>query len=102
MESTAPFTSNFVKKNIGNLILSVNAEILELQKEFKRLGDSNNWSSKAEELEKSIKGKKDALEDFINRLEAKPDYVGKEGFEKSIKMMKTSSHETFQTDMLTV
>ena len=41
-------------------------------------------------METSIKQKKDALEDFIKRLEAKPDYVGKEGFEKSIKMMKTS------------
>ena len=90
MASPVPFTSDAVKKNIGNLVLSVNSEILDLQKEFKRLGDSNNWSSKADELEISVKEKKEALEDFINRLEAKPGYVDKEKFQKLLKTMKTS------------
>ena len=90
MASLVPFTSDVVKKNIGNLVLSVNSEILDLQKEFKRLGDSNNWSSKADELENSVKEKKEALEDLIKRLEAKPGYVDKEKFQKLLKTMKTS------------
>ena len=87
---SSAITSNKVKKKIGTLILDVNSEILELQKEFKRLGDADNWSSKAEELEKAIKVKKESLEDFIERLEAKPEYIKKEGFERSLKMMRTS------------
>ena len=90
MASLVPFTSDVVKKNIGNLVLSVNSEILDLQKEFKRLGDSNNWSSKADELENSVKEKKEALEDLIKRLEAKPGYVDKEKFQKLLETMKTS------------
>ena len=80
MASPVPFNSDVVKNNFGNLVLSVNLEILDLQKEFKRMGDLNNWSSKANEIESFVKETKETPEDFIKRLEAKPGYVQKKSF----------------------
>ena len=83
-------TSNIAKKNIGALVLALNADILDLQQEVKRLGDTTSWSSKAESLEKSVKEKKEALETTSEGLKSNNEYAEKEGFERTLKMMKTS------------
>ena len=57
-----PQNSNQLKRTLVNIILSINSEILELQKEYQRLGEDPILSKKAENLENLIKEKKQNLE----------------------------------------
>ena len=55
-------TSNQLKKSIGRVIIKINSEILELQKEYQKVKSGGSLSKKGETPEKSVNEKKDASE----------------------------------------
>ena len=81
-------TSNNVKKGCGKIIISINSELLELMSEYKKVKSGGQLSTKGTQLEKSIKQKKEALEEGLKGLDDKPDYVKSEKLEKTVKMLK--------------
>ena len=83
-------SANKLKKSIGKTVITLNDEILELQKEFKGVKEGGKISKKGERLVKAIKEKKDALKDTLTKLEEKPEYVVEEKLEKTVQMIRTN------------
>ena len=81
-------TSNNVKKGCGKIIISINSELLELMSEYKKVKSCGQLSTKGTQLEKSIKQKKEALEEGLKGFDDKPEYVKSEKLEKTVKMLK--------------
>ena len=83
-------TSSQLKKTIGKLILNINSDILELQKEYKKNVEPDSVKKKESELEEAVIDRKRVLQDIVDDLGGKPEYVKKEDLVKTVKMMKTS------------
>ena len=81
-------SGNKLKKSIGRIILKINSEILDLQKEYSKIKDGGCLGRKGESLEKTIKDRKEALEKALSELESRPEYVIDEGLEKTVQMLK--------------
>ena len=80
-------TSNDLKKSIGRLIVKINSEILEFLPEQKKVTKDVLLSTKGASLQASIQIKKEALEDALTGLEARPDYLNQQNV-KFVKMIK--------------
>ena len=83
-------TSSQLKKTIGKLILNINSDILELQKEYKKNVEPDSVKKKESELEEAVIDRKRVLQDIVDDLGGKPEYVKKEDLVKTVQMMKTS------------
>ena len=83
-------TSSQLKKTIGKLILNINSDILELQKEYKKNVEPDSVKKKETELEEAVIDRKRVLQDIVDDLGGKPEYVKKEDLVKTVQMMKTS------------
>ena len=83
-------TSSQLKKTIGKLILNINSDILELQKEYKKNVEPESVKKKESELEEAVIDRKRVLQDIVDDLGGKPEYVKKEDLVKTVQMMKTS------------
>ena len=83
-------SSNQLKKSIGRVIIKINSEIIELQKEYKKVKSGGSLSKKGETLEKSVKEKKDALEAALQSFETRKEYVEQENFKKMVDMIKVN------------
>ena len=83
-------TSSQLKKSIGNLILNINSDILELQKECKKNVEPNSVKKKETELEEAVINRRKVLQDIVEDSGGKPEYVKKEELVKTVRMMKTS------------
>ena len=77
-----------LKKSIGKIILKINAEILELQGEYKKQKEGGTLSKKGELLEKGVIEKKEALESALKELENREAYIVEEHLEKTVQMIK--------------
>jgi hypothetical protein len=94
-------TSNGLKKSIGRLIVKLNSEILEFLPEQKKVTNEVQLSSKGVVIRDSIKVKKEALEEALSGLEARPDYIIQESLEKFVKMIKcniTTAQKLLETE----
>merc|ERR1712096_40576 len=78
------------KKVIGNIVLDINAEILELLKEYKNVKETVQLSAKGVKLEEDIGENRDRLVEILRSLDKNSDYVAEERFEKTVKMIKTN------------
>ena len=83
-------TSSQLKKSIGNLILNINSDILELQKEYKKNVEPVSVKKKETELEEAVIDRRKVLQDIVEDSGGKPEYVKKEELVKTVRMMKTS------------
>ena len=81
-----------LKRKVGDLVLSVNSDVIELQKVSSKLKDGNNSQLTEAELFKKnkVEEHKSILEKGVKQLESKPEYVKEEKLEKVIKMMKVT------------
>ena len=77
-----------LKKSIGNIILKINADLLDLQAEYLKVKEGGNLSRKGEKLEKTVTERKDALHKALLELENRPEYIEQENMEKTVKMIK--------------
>ena len=80
-------SSNQLKKSVGRIVININSEILELQKEYRKVKDSTSLSKKGELLEKSVLEKKEALEDALKCFQSKPGFIVQEKMEKTVQMI---------------
>ena len=83
-------SSNQLKKSIGRVIIKINSEIIELQKEYKKVKSGGSLSKKGENLEKAVKEKKTALEEALQSFQARKEYVEQENFQKMVDMIKAN------------
>ena len=57
-----------LQQSVGNTILQINNEILELLEEYEKVKQGKPLSERGNELQASIKTKQEALEDVLNDL----------------------------------
>ena len=81
-------SSNQLKKSVGNLIIKINSEILELQQEYRKVKAGASLSKKGTDLENAVKEKKKALEEALECMEGRRDYIIQETMEKTVQMVK--------------
>ena len=81
-----------LKRKVGDLVISLNSDVLELQKIFSKVKDGDySQLSSSELLKKSkVEEHKTILEKGVKQLESTPEYVKEEKLEKFIKMMKVT------------
>ena len=77
-----------IKISVGRTIFNINSEILELSEEYRRVKPGENLSKRGLELEKSIKKKKEGLEEALAGLESKQAMIVSEKLEKTVKMIR--------------
>ena len=76
-----------LKQRVGNTILQINNDILELLVEYEKVKQGKLLSERGEELKKTIKIKQEALEEVLTDLEKKKgDNTG--NLDKTMKMLK--------------
>ena len=76
-----------LKQRVGNTILQINNDILELLVEYEKVKQGKLLSERGEELKKTIKIKQEALEEVLTDLEKKKgDNTG--NLDKTTKMLK--------------
>ena len=81
-------SSNQLKKSIGRIVITINSEILEFLVEKKKVKTGVPLSAKGTALQDAIKRKKETLEDALQGLEDRPDYIRQEQMEKTVKILK--------------
>ena len=81
-------TSNQLKKSIGRLIIKINSDILEFLGELRKVKTGVPLSEKGLAFKKTIDDQKNALEDALKGLEARPSYVREEKLSKTVQMIK--------------
>ena len=81
-------SSTELKKSIGKIVLRISNEVIELQKEYRKVKDGETLSRSGIELEKSVIEKRDSLVNALASLESKPDFIEKDNLQKTVKMIK--------------
>ena len=88
-ENTAGTSWN-LKKSIGRIILSINSEILQFLDEQKKVKPGVALSQKGEALKVEIIKKKEALENTLNGVVQRQNYIAEEKLEKFVDMLKNN------------
>ena len=85
-----------LKKKAGSLVLSLNSDLLELQKAYRKLsGDTSQQLSKTEtDREKRIEEQKSKLEKIIASLDSKAEFVKEANLERILAMMRITIENT--------
>ena len=85
-----------LKKNAGSLVLSLNSDLLELQKAYRKLsGDTTQQLSKTEtDREKRIEEQKSKLEKIIASLDSMAEFVKEANLERILAMMRITIENT--------
>ena len=81
-------SSTELKKSIGKIVLRISNEVIELQKEYRKVKDGETLSRSGIELEKSVIEKRDSLVNALASLESKPDFIEEDNLQKTVKMIK--------------
>ena len=85
-DDQANLSSNQIKKNVGKLVLKVNGDILELQKEFGK--EASALSVRATRIKTEIEKNEEVLIKILENLEERSEFVQEKNLKKTVNMIR--------------